>query len=219
MDEKEDDIDKMGFPEGYEYLEGLTRDAVKRARELDQRIKNIPVEEPKQFHQRLQYNALALDSARRAWPKRENRDILEEQKAANEKELRRQLDIYLKDADPKDATVIRTIADEKLHPNPFEGMTREQLDKVRGMEKDLEHSQDFMRAELALERSAKNERLKAAQNKLEKLPEKEEKQQPVSLSSRYAQSLTSRYLDNSKEMATAKTAPAPKKGKEEKDRD
>ena len=219
MAEKEDDRERMGFPEGYEHLEGMTRAAANRARELDERIKNIPVEEPRQFHQRLQYHPAALQKASRTYANRESREMLEEMKAENENELMQQVTPYLIHAEPEELADIKLTIQEQLHPNPFKGMTSAQLDKAKGMTKDFQHSQDFMRARLDQFRAGQRnspepDRPETGKSKTE--PDKQK--ETMSMSARFTQTLTySRIREKTPD--TPVRTPLPQKTKSEKERE
>ena len=172
------------------------------------------MEEPRQFHQRLQYHPAGLEKASRTYANRESRDRLEEMKAENEKELMQQVTPYLVHADPQEMADIKLIIQDQLYPNPFKDMTPAQMDKAQGMEKDLQHSQDFMRARLDQFRAG--QRSSPEPDKPKNQPDKEKK--TMTMSARFTQTLTYSQMKEAT-LDTPTQTPLPQKTKSEKERE
>ena len=135
------------FPEGYEYMKDMADEAARQSKALDERIKNIPSEDIRQTRHRLQYHPPGMAKAQQAYDKRDNKENLEEQKKQIETDLMKRIDRDLtqNDVDPQTAAQVKSAAIETIHPNPFKDKTKEEMAKIKGMEKDPQHSQDFMR--------------------------------------------------------------------------
>jgi len=188
MAQEKDDYDlEYTFPDGYEYFAQMANEAARQLKEIDERIKHIPVEDIKQASYRLKFNPAGLEKAREALKNRDNRDDLEQQKKQLEADMLKHMDKGIKewDVDLETTTQIRNAAIETLHPNPFKGQLKEELKISRGMEKDQQHSQDFMRMLL------KNQRGQIKDNKSTIEPERNVNKDTseMSMSTRFIQTL------------------------------
>ncbi|CAG5011121.1 hypothetical protein DYBT9275_04885 [Dyadobacter sp. CECT 9275] len=155
--ENKEDLEHS-FPEGFDYFKNMADETARQSRLIDERIKNIPTEDIRQTSHRLEFNPAGLTKAREAWVNREDRRSLEGLKTELEADLTKRMEQGIKswDLDKDTATQIRDATRETLHPNPFKGKTKEQLDQIKGKEKDLQNSQDFMRTLLDNERKGTN---------------------------------------------------------------
>lgn len=195
MNQDENSDEEYKFPEGYEYIKDMAEDAARLSKELDERIKNIPTEDIRQTKHRLQFNAPGMAKAMQAYVKRENKENLEEQKKQIEVDLMKRIDKDLKqnEVDPKTATQIKYAAIEIVHPNPFKGKSKEEMEKARVMEKDPQHSQDFMRKLLYDERKKAKE--------VEVVQTESKQQTEISMSARFSQILGyNKYTEKTKEI-------------------
>ncbi len=143
-----DKSDNISFPEGYEHFADMARAAAETLRALDERIKNIPIEDIKDTVIRLNLDPPALAKAVRNWGTRDFRPALEAQKEEVERALneRMERDIKSWNIDPDTAKQIRLAKIDVLHPNPFAEMSGNELIANRAKQKDQEHSQNYMRS-------------------------------------------------------------------------
>ncbi|WP_149242245.1 hypothetical protein [Dyadobacter sp. 32] len=198
------------FPEGYEYMKEMADEAARQSKELDERIKNIPSEDIQQTRHRLQFNPPGAARAENAWAKRENREDLEKQKKQIETDLMKRIDHDMKqnDVDAQTSGQVKQAAVEVLHPNPFKDKSTKELEVARGMDKDPQHSQDFMRKLLSDQKKSEK-----TQDNLK--PEKvEEKQQTeMSMSARFNHTLGyTKYTEKTQQVMEKQ--PIINKGKE-----
>ena len=75
---------------------------------------------------------------------------LEAEKMQIETGINRRIEREMQDleTDPETAQQIRQTVMDKMYPNPFEGKGEKELDRVGKMEKDVDASQDYMRAQM-----------------------------------------------------------------------
>jgi len=205
QDDKKDT--EYQFPEGYEYFKDIADDAARQSKELDERIKNIPTEDIRQTRHRLVFNPPRMAQAEQRWDKRDSKENLEDQKKQIETNLMKRIDRDMKqnDVDLETSGQVRLAAIEVLHPNPFKDKTKEEMDKIKGMDKDPQHSQDFMRKLLSDERKKEREP--------EKVKTESKQRTEISMSARFSQTLSyTKYTDPTP--PTGPGQPTPKKGKE-----
>jgi hypothetical protein len=195
------------FPEGYEYMKDMADEAARQSKELDERIKNIPSEDIQQTRHRLQFNPPGAARAENAWAKRENREDLEEQKKQIETDLMKRIDRDLtqNEVDAKIAAQVKNATIETIHPNLFKDKTKEEMDKIKDMEKDPQHSQDFMRKLLDDQHKKGKE--------AETVKTESKQQTEMSMSARFNQTLGyTKYSEKTQQVMEKQ--PIIKKGKE-----
>ena len=121
---------------------------------------------------------------------------LERMRDSLEKDVKGRVEVEIRGIDPETANYIRKVTDEKINPNPFKGKTDAELDKINPMQKDLDHSQNFMVVRMKnarnVEKAAADPVPVESQSKAEKTPEKSD----TYASDRFSQSLNYRVKVN-----------------------
>jgi hypothetical protein len=142
------DISKqVTFPEGYEHFGEVARFTASRLREIDKKIKEMPVEEPRQTSHRLRFDPPGLGRELQKWQKANSRKLLETDKDEIDQKAMAKMekDIIKEEVDPETAARIRTATIDTHHPNIFREMNEKELAASRHAQKDLNHSQNYMR--------------------------------------------------------------------------
>lgn len=173
--------DKEGtFPEGYEHVEERLNDATGRVQQIDEQIKNIPKEQGPTLRYDPPYGVGRVVPGTRDKTRTALKDMQHEIKmdtlSRTEADTR---------TDNKTGRVVRDTVREKLFPNPYRQISKEDRLDDRGTPKDIERSQDFMDAELV----ARAAERKAAVQPQKETPEKQEKTD-LSMSARFSMSLS-----------------------------
>ncbi|MCF0072449.1 hypothetical protein LZD49_18345 [Dyadobacter sp. CY261] len=155
-----DDVSKeAAFPEGYEHFGEVARFTASRLREVEKKIREIPVEEPKQTSHRLRFDPPGLGRELRKWQNANSRKLLETHKEEIDQQAMAKMekDFLTEGIDPETAAKIRTATIDTHHPNIFREMNEKELAASRHAQKDLNHSQNYMRT--LLEKSRDKPRL------------------------------------------------------------
>ncbi|MCF0061320.1 hypothetical protein MUK70_18955 [Dyadobacter chenwenxiniae] len=138
---------EVKFPEGYEYFAENARFTASQLRQIDREIKDLPVEDLKQSTYRLRFAPPGLGREIKKWQTGRDRKLLETQKEEIEKEAMAKLekDMEKWGIDPETADRIRTATIDTHNPNIFREMNDKEFAASRQAQKDLNHSQNYMR--------------------------------------------------------------------------
>lgn len=137
------------FPEGYEYLDDLIKGKLNHRAEIDKQLQAASKDASKPNHHTLKYSPPGFTTGPSG-----NKERQMEQWKAEKTQI--EADIYesvelqmnVLETDPETAAQIRQTLMDKMYPNPFEGKGEKELQRVGKVEKDINSSQDYMRAQL-----------------------------------------------------------------------
>lgn len=127
------------YPPEYAHIEAKVRAIQERVQQLDEQIKNVPA------------NSKPAPGLRppgylspRYFSREEKIASLEGEKAELKETIFRQIELELKNADPKVAREVKDTAREELYPNPVRQMSKQEKEQYRGIDKDIQQSQNLM---------------------------------------------------------------------------
>ncbi len=179
------------FPEGYEYLDDLIRDDLKRRREIDQQLEASSKDTSKPNIHTFRYMPPGFNDGKPSG----NKDFYVQKLEAEKKQIdvnineRIEVQIQVFNTDPETAKQIRQTVMDKMHPNPYEGKGEKEMERLGRLEKDLDTSQDYMRHQLNIfrEKHRKDEKQNDVQPEVttenepttEVVPDKESSPDPV----------------------------------------
>ena len=148
-----DDKDKKNepaFPEGYEYLDDLIRERLNRRKEIDKQLEGGSKDTSKPNAHTPKYTPPGFTTGRPSANKDFPIQKLETEKTQIEADINEsvELQMHVLETDPETAAQIRQTVMDKMYPNPFEGKGEKELQQVGKMEKDVNASQDYMRAQM-----------------------------------------------------------------------
>lgn len=148
-----DDKDKKNepaFPEGYEYLDDLIRERLNRRKEIDKQLEAASKDTSKPNTHTPKYTPPGFITGRPSANKDFPIQKLETEKTQIEADITESVELQMNvlETDPETAAQIRQTVMDKMYPNPFEGKGKKELEHVGKMEKDVDTSQDYMRAQL-----------------------------------------------------------------------
>ncbi len=155
MSGKDDNDDKdknqeSAFPEGYEYLDDLMKQGLERRQEIDQQLEALSKNPSKPTVYAPKYTPPGFATGRPSGNKDFTIGRLEAEKTQIETGINERIELQLQvmETDPVTAKQIRQTVMDKLHPNVFEGKGEKELERLGKSEKDINTSQDYMRAQM-----------------------------------------------------------------------
>jgi hypothetical protein len=148
-----DDKDKKNepaFPEGYEYLDDLIRERLNRRKEIDKQLEAASKDTSKPNTHTPKYTPPGFTTGRPSANKDFPGQKLEAEKTQIEADISESVELQMQvlETDPETAAQIRQTLTDKMYPNQFEGKGAKELQQVGKMEKDVDASQDYMRAQM-----------------------------------------------------------------------
>ncbi|AUD02169.1 hypothetical protein [Spirosoma pollinicola] len=195
------DEKKPVFPAGYEHVEESLDDTIQHVQQLEDQINNIPKEQGPTIKYNPPYSIGRVVPGTRD----RTRLFLKDRQHEIKMDTLSKTEDATRDTDGQTGRVVRDTVREKLFPNPYRQVSREERLDDRDALKDIEQSQDYMDAEL-VERATKR--------KDAPKPEKPAKSE-MSMSARYSLS-----LGYTKARENIEKSPAPVRDRQQdKDRD
>lgn len=155
MSGKDDNDDKdknqeSAFPEGYEHLDDLMKQGLERRQEIDKQLEALSKDPSKPTVYAPKYTPPGFATGRPSGNKDFIIGRLEAEKTQIETGINERIELQLQvmETDPATAKQIRQTVMDKLHPNVFEGKGEKELERLGKREKDINASQDYMRAQM-----------------------------------------------------------------------
>lgn len=149
-DDNDDKKNEPAFPEGYEYFDDLMKEGLNRRQEIDKQLEASSKDTSTPNAHTPKYSPPGFTTG----PPSSNKDFpiqkLEAEKTQIETGINKRIEGEMKalETDPETAAQIRQTVTDKLYPNQFEGKGKKELERVGKMEKDVDASQDYMRAQM-----------------------------------------------------------------------
>ena len=198
-DEKDPDDQ---YPPEFEYLNEIVGEKTAQLQQINKQISDMPKTPPDIL--RLRYDVPGSNKALQDTKNMQGLGSLERMRDSLEKDVKERVEAEIRGIDPETADYIRRVTDEKINPNPFKGKSDAELDKINPMQKDLDHSQNFMVVRMKnarnVEKAASDPVPVESQSNVEKTPEKSD----TFASERFSQSLSYRVNVNFSDNTPAK---------------
>lgn len=200
------DNEKPIFPAGYEHVEEGLNDTMAHVQQIEDQINNIPKEQGPT----IKYNPPHMTGYVVPGTRDRTRLFLKDRQHESKMDMLSKTEDATRDADSPTGRVVRDTVREKLFPNPYRQVSREDRLADKDALKDIEQSQDYMDAELVSRAAERKEAIKPEKP----APEKQEKSE-MSMAARFSLSLG--YTKTKEDIAKA---PAPVRDRQsDKDRD
>lgn len=204
MDKTEDE--KPVLPAGFEHVEERLNNTTGHVQQLQDQINNIPKEQGPTIKYAPPYSIGRVIPGTRD----RARAFLKDRQHEIKMDTLSKIDEATRDADSQTGRVVRDTVREKLFPNPYRQVNRDDRLEDKDTLKDIEQSQDYMDAELVARAAERKEIVKPEKP----TPEKQEKTE-MSMSARFSLSL--RYT---KVKGNIEQSPVPVRDRQpDKDRD
>ncbi|WP_375444412.1 hypothetical protein [uncultured Fibrella sp.] len=176
----QNDDTKSRFPEGYEHTEARLAETTERIQALDEQIKNMRQDRGPD----LTLSPPGFLRSRQPGSRDQAVSFAQQQIDTLKTDTLAKTEQDTRNSDNKAGRVVRDTVRESLFPNPFRGMSKEELAQEQTAPKDIEKLQNYMDAKLILAVTKREEVSK------ETLPTPDKKEQDgMSMSARFSMSL------------------------------
>ena len=142
MDQKDDKSPIL--PEGFEHTEERLNEAQERIQGYEEQIKNVP----KDQGPRIEYKPPGYIGTKQPGTRDRTIAFLTDRRDQIKADTWEKTEADTRSADNKTGRLVRDTVREKLYPNPYRGLSREELEEHRHVSKEIEQSQDYMDAKL-----------------------------------------------------------------------
>ncbi|PMD95706.1 hypothetical protein BWI97_13990 [Siphonobacter sp. BAB-5405] len=186
MDNPEDPSKEHAFPAGFEFIEEMAKEAREKIKVLDKQLDRTPREMDTPQSPVPRYNPPGfLKPVKPINPAHVVYD-LEKKKETIEADVNKRVEHLIEkfDLDDETAKQLRQATLHTLHPNPFEGKSKKEMEMLSKVKKDINYSQDYM---IQRKRNFQQEE-KEKPSFIREEASKEKK--PFSISLRFTQSLS-----------------------------
>ncbi|WP_460948348.1 hypothetical protein [Spirosoma daeguense] len=198
------DDKENNFPEGYEHVQERLNETTERLQSIDNQIENIPQDQGPQ----IIYKPPGFIGSRQPGTRDQTTQFLRQQQDQLKVDTLAKTEADTRNAENKTGRSIRDQVREELFPNPFRGVSQEEMQQYKEIPKEIEQSQDYMDAKLV---AAAAQRSSPTKQKIQ-TPIKQDKAD-LSMSARFSMS-----LGYTKALENTDPAPTPSRD-QDKDRD
>ncbi len=132
------------LPEGFEHTEERLNEAQEQILQHDEQIKNVP----KDQGPRIEYKPPGYIGTRQPGSRDRTIAFLTDRRDQIKADTLAKTEADTRSADNKTGRIVRDKVREELFPNPYRGLSREELAEHKTVSKEIEQSQDYMDAKL-----------------------------------------------------------------------
>lgn len=192
----QNDDTKSSFPESYEHTEARLAETTERIQALDEQIKNMPQDRGPD----LTLSPRGFLRSRQPGSRDQAVTFANQQIDTLKTDTWAKTEQDTRNGDNKYGRVVRDTVREGLFPNPFRGMSKEELAQEQTAPKDIERSQNYMDAKLVRAVANRND----VSTVTSPTPDKKE-HDGISMSARFSMSLGYTKATENRERAIERT--------------